>query len=156
MLHEPLEYAKKLFQNREYFGAFTVIHTLIEFWMQNLVELDYLKRHDPIKQLEFLKKTEEERGYRYSKLRNTLVKQGFITSEEAKRIENFGRLRDRIVHRLVKYTFQTYKWYIVRKDEVIQGFEEGLALVHLLSAKSTHRWSMTVGGTIKSQSKKAI
>ncbi len=116
--------------------------------MQDLYELNYSRKYGPHKLWEFLKRT-LEKGYRYDELRRTLLREGLITQQEAKRIENFGTLRDRVVHRLVKYSFQTYKEYVIRKDEVIQGLEEGLTLVDLLSAKSRHRVSMTVGGTLE-------
>jgi len=134
-----VKYASKLFEQREYFGAFARIHALIEFWMQDLYELDYLKKRGPIQLHERLTKL-----YRYGTLVRDLEKSEILTSGEATRLREFGWLRDRIMHRLVKYSYQTYPWHVVKKDEVLRGFEEGLALAELLSAKAGHQFSMTI------------
>jgi len=129
-----VEYAKKLFNEKEYFGAFAVLHALIEFWMQNVYENDYKKRHGSLKFLveyEMLKK-----NYRYWELRDWLKKLKIIDSKEVDRINAFGDLRNRIIHRLVKYCFMPQPQYIVTKKEVDQGFNEGIALVEMLSTKN--------------------
>jgi len=134
-----VEYARKLFEQREYFGAFARIHALIEFWMQDLYELDYLEKCGPIHLHERLTKL-----YRYGTLVRDLEKSGLLTTEQATKVREFGWLRDRIMHRLVKYSYQTYPWHAVKKDEVVRGFEQGLALVELLSGKAGHQFSMTI------------
>jgi len=128
-----IKYAKELFDEKEYFGAFARIHALIEFWMQQLYERHYVKKHGDrsfFEKYEGLKET-----YRYGRLVDCLKKEKIIDAEEANRIKSFGKLRDRIIHRLVKYAYQTQPEYMVNKDEVIQGFNEGVALEKLLSEK---------------------
>jgi len=51
---------------------------------------------------------------------------------EAARLVEFGRLRNRIFHRLIKHSYQqgqTIRW---DGEEVVRGFEEGLDLETLL------------------------
>lgn len=137
---DPPKYAKMLFKRMEYFGAFTVLHALIEFWMQNLYELNTFKKIGPLKAYE---EHIAKARYRYRTLIRDLLRSKLISEGEAKRIEDFGLLRDRIVHRLVKYSYQTYPWHFIGKEEVVQGFERGLTLVDLLSARCNNRTSMT-------------
>lgn len=134
-----VEYAKKLFEENEYFGAFARIHALVEFWMQALYEQKLLEKLGPIQLYERLTKL-----YRYGALVHDLEKDGLLAAEEANKVKQFGSLRDRIMHRLVKYSYQTYPWHVVKKEEVVRGFEQGLALVELLSAKAGHQFSMTI------------
>jgi len=136
---DPLKYAKILFKKMEYFGAFSVLHALIEFWMQNLYELNTFKKIGPLKDYEL---RIAKARYRYRILINDLLKAKLINKGEAKSIDAFFVLRDRIGHHLVKYSYQTFFWHFVGKEEVIQGFDKGLALVNLLSARCNHRTSM--------------
>ena len=137
---DPPKYAKMLFKKMEYFGAFTVLHALIEFWMQNLYELTLIHKIGPLRAYE---EHVAKARYRYRLLVGDLLKAKLIGKGEAKRIEDFGLLRDRIAHRLVKYSYQTYPWHLVGKAEVVHVFEEGLALVDLLSARCNNKTSMT-------------
>ena len=135
MVIDPPKYAKMLFKKMEYFGAFTVLHALIEFWMQNLYELKTFDKFGHWKTLRTYEEHMVKAQYRYRKLIHDLLSAKLINNGEAKRMEDFNLLRDRIIHRLVKYSYQNYIWDVVRKEEIVQGFEKGLALLNLLSAR---------------------
>jgi hypothetical protein len=148
-----IEYSRKLLEQGEYFGAFARIHVLIEIWMQNLYELNFQKSHNPFE----MYKLASERGpndlYRFFRLVNVLGEEKLVSSEEVDRLKSFNHLRNRILHRMLKYSFQTYPWHVVKKDEALRGFEEGIALAKLVREKCGGAWVMSIMVPIKVQSK---
>lgn len=128
-----VEYARKLIAKKEYFGAFARIHALLEFTMQNRYEMDrwILRGHIP-HEIQFRIQHGKPKIYRYRELKNKLLKEKIISQEEANRIGNFGDIRDRIMHRLVKYSYQSRPENMVKKDEALKLFEQGVELVNAL------------------------
>ncbi len=148
-----VEYSRKLLEQGEYFGAFARIHVLIEIWMQNLYELNFSKSHDSFEMHKLVSDKGPNYLYRFVKLVNLLVEEKLVSPEEADRLKSFSNLRNRILHRMLKYSFQTYPWHIVKKDEALRGFEEGVALVKLVREKCGGIWMMTIKVPIRTQSK---
>jgi hypothetical protein len=139
-----IEYARKLFVEKEYFGAFARIHVLIEIWMQDLYELHYAKAHSPFDMYKLVSDQGPNNLYRFVRLVDLLAKERLISPEEANRLKSFSNLRDRILHRMLKYSFQTYPWHVVKKDEVLGGFEEGISLAKSLRDKCGGLWTMAI------------
>lgn len=123
-----LEDAKSAFQRNEWFGAFARVHCMIEFWMQEIYEFDS-KKNQTTEQVEYFNK---HYFYGYWRLTEEIRRLGYITDEEAKRLVEYGRLRNRIFHRLIKHNYSAAHNNAVREEEVAKGFEEGLALESLV------------------------
>ncbi len=123
-----VEDAKKAFQRDEWFGAFARLHCMIEFWMQEIYEFDS-KKGQTVGQPDYLNK---HYFYGYWRLVEDVRKLGIIADDEAARLVEFARLRNRIFHRLIKHSYSTGTSVPVGKEEVTRGFEEGLALESLL------------------------
>lgn len=147
-MDEYLEYARKLVEEKEYFGAFARIHALIEFWMQDLFEQDYQTSHSDDELTKLVSESGPKAQYRFSRLVEALTKRDLLTPDEAKRLKDFNLLRDRILHRLVKYSFQTYPWHVVMRSEAEGEFEEGVKLAKLMEAKCGGQWIMVTADKV--------
>lgn len=134
-----LAYAQKLFKQKDYFGAFASLHSLIESWMQELYERDYANKHTILETDERSKK-----GYRYNQLRRDLLGLHLISDKEATDIADFDTLRDRVVHRAVKDQFRASEQYRVKEAEVIEGFNKGIKVAKLLRARCGGRFTTRV------------
>jgi hypothetical protein len=126
-----VEETKDAFRRGEWFGAFARLHCVIEFWMQEIYEFDCGKDQE-VGQADYLNK---HYFYGYWRLVEDVRKIGIITDEEATRLVEFGILRNRIFHRLIRHSYSTGPNDAVGKDEVARGFEEGLALETLLKER---------------------
>ena len=123
-----VEDAKRAFQRNDWFGAFARVHCMIEFWMQEISELDS-RKSQTTERVEYLNK---HYFYGYWRLTEETRRLGYITDEEARRLVEFGRSRNRIFHRLVKHHYSAAHYEIVHEKEVEKAFEEGLALESLV------------------------
>ncbi len=123
-----VEETKNAFQRNEWFGAFARLHCMIEFWMQEIYEFDS-KKDRTVDQAEYLNK---HYFYGYWRLVEDVRKIGVISDGEAARLVEFGRLRNRIFHRLIKHSYSAGPNNPVGREEVVRGFEEGLDLESLL------------------------
>jgi hypothetical protein len=148
-----VEYARKLLEQGEYFGAFARIHVLVEIWMQNLYEQNFRRSHALSEMHKLVSDTGPKNLYRFARLVDHLVKEKLICPEEADRLRSFSNLRDRILHRMLKYSFQAYPWHIVKKDEALKGFEEGVVLAKLVRDKCGGEWMMIARIPIKAHSR---
>lgn len=127
-----VEYSRRLIGENEFFGAFGRVHSLIEFMMQNRYEMDARLRKGLIpEEQEIEMTTGEPKIYRWRELIEKLREAELINHDEAKRIKNFGCMRDRIMHRLMKYSFQSRQHYRVVKEDAVKLFEEGVQLADL-------------------------
>ena len=135
---DVVDFAKELLKNKEYFGALACLHSLIEAWMEELYERAYAEAHTLSES-----KDRNLKGFRYGKLWNDLLGLRLITSDEAIAIEDFGRLRDRVVHHLVKFQFRPKSEYRIKQTEVIDGFNDGLKIVKLLKEKAGSQFTST-------------
>ena len=120
--------SRNAFQRDEWFGAFARLHCMIEFWMQEICEFDS-KKDRAADQADYLNK---HYFFGYWRLVEDITKLGIITDSEAARLVEFARLRNRIFHRLIKHAYSTGQNNPVRKDEVVRGFDEGLAIETML------------------------
>jgi len=121
-----VEETKKAFERGEWFGAFARLHCIIEFWMQEIYEFD--SKRNQTTPPDYLTK---HYFYGYWRLVEDVRKLGYITDDEARRFVEFGRTRSRIFHRLIKH-YPTGPSHSVQRDEVVKGFEEGLALESMI------------------------
>jgi hypothetical protein len=127
-----LDGAEEAFNNSRYVEAFALLHALIDWWMTDLIQLrDEVKTSSKIYELHF------KREYRFRSSANTLLEKGIIDKKQYGELLQFNKLRDKIIHRLVMYSYQPHARNKVTKDEVIEGFEKGKALAHLLRGKTS-------------------
>jgi len=101
---------------------------MIEFWMQEIYEFDS-KKDRTVDQADFMNK---HYSYGYWRQVEDVRKIGIISDAEAARLVEFGRLRNRIFHRLIKHSYSAGPNNPVGREEVVRGFEEGLDLETLL------------------------
>src|SRR2546421_3503615 len=137
--------AKRAFEQNEWFGAYARIHVMIEFWMQQIYELDYSQKN---KMHELVEKLNKNYFYGYGQLIRDTTRMGYITEGESQRLSEWGKLRNRIFHRLIKYSYQTAHYNVVKKEEVIRGFDEGLALEELVRERVQQIVSKVLGRMI--------
>lgn len=123
-----VEETKKAFRRNEWFGAFAMLHCMIEFWMQEIYEFDS-KKDRIVDQADYMNK---HYFYGYWRLVEDVRRIGIISDAEAARLAEFGRLRNRIFHRLIKHSYSAGPSSPVAREEVARGFEEGLDLETLL------------------------
>ena len=153
ILEHIVEYSRKLINENEFFGAFGRIHSLIEFMMQNRYEIDTRIRKGLIpEELEIERRTGKSKIYRWRELVNRLLNAKLISQENATNIERFGVMRDRIMHRLMKFGFHPHEKYKVKKEEAVKIFEEGIQIVNLLRSSKDpkdYQWTTTTVFPIK-------
>lgn len=135
---DPILYAKELHSQMDYFGAFAVIHSMIEFWMQRLYQ-SYVRYSrgfaESIKLLKAMKEAHPD--WRYQNLVPLLEGESLIGKKEAKEIREFNELRNRILHRLAKYSYDTGYKNFVTKSEADRSIDVGLSLTELLMTKAS-------------------
>ena len=128
---DVLDGAEEAFRDLRYVEAFTLLHAYIDWWMTDLIQLhrcvrDSLKTHE----LHF------KHEYRFKSSAKILLDKKIIDKKQYGRLLQFNTLRDKIIHRLVMYSYQPYARNKATRTEVIDGFEEGKALAHLLRGKT--------------------
>jgi hypothetical protein len=129
---DALEGAEEAFKNKRYVEAFTLLHAYIDWWMMDNIQL----RNDFEFKLRFMSSANYLRTYK------------IINDGQYERLRKFNELRDMIIHRIVRYSYQHYqiKYKIkdkeiierskVRISEVDEGFKEGKDLAQLLKGKT--------------------
>jgi hypothetical protein len=79
--------AKKAFELNEWFGAYARIHVMIEFWMQQIYELDFSQKN---KMQELIDKVNKSYFCGYGQLIRDTTKMGCLTEEESQRLSEWG------------------------------------------------------------------
>jgi hypothetical protein len=126
-----LDGAEEAFRDSRYVEAFALLHALIDWWMIALIQLrEGAKTSSKTYDLHF------KHEYRFKSSAKTLLEKGIIDEKQHGRLLQFNELRDKIIHRLVMYSYQPYARNKVTRNEVIEGFEKGKALAHLLRGKT--------------------
>lgn len=123
--------AEEAFNHSRYVEAFALLHAYIDWWMTALIQLREGAKTSS--------KTYEhlfEREYRFKSSAKTLLKKAIIDEKQHGRLLQFNKLRDKIIHRLVMYSYQPHARNKVTRTEVNEGFEKGKALAHLLRGKT--------------------
>lgn len=128
-----LEGAEEAFRDTRYVEAFTLLCADIDWWMTALIQLHDVAKTFTIEQGQKLFSDSE---YRFKDSVCLLKKYKIIDGKEYGRLLNFGKLRDRIIHRLVIYSYHTHLENKVTKTEAFDGFKEGKALDLLLKGKT--------------------
>jgi hypothetical protein len=130
---DALEGAEEAFRNRRYVEAFALLHAYIDWWMTANIQLRNNFEFKP----------------RFMPSANYLRTHKIINDEQYERLRKFNELRDMIIHRIVRYSYQhmqiTYKIKNkevterskVRIFEVDEGFKEGKDLAQLLKEKTS-------------------
>lgn len=128
--------AEEAFREMRYIEAFALLHAYIDWWMTDNIQLRV--------------KTPFNRKYRFmtsAKLLKNELK--IINEDEYERLRSFDELRNIIIHRLVRYSYQHYPINYknknneviersrITKPEVINAFEEGKKLANLLKGKTS-------------------
>ena len=113
--------------------------------MQQIYELDYSQKN---KMHELVEKLNNNYFYGYRQLIRDTTRMGYITEGESQRLSEWRKLRNRIFHRLIKYSYQTAHYNVVKKEEVIRGFDEGLALEELVRERVQQIVSKVLGRMI--------
>ncbi len=130
---DALEGAEEAFRNKRYVEAFALLHAYIDWWMTANIQLRNNFNFKP----------------RFMQSANYLRNHKIINEEQYERLRKFNELRDMIIHRIVRYSYQHYqiKYKIkdkevierseVRLSEVDKGFKEGKDLAQLLKEKTS-------------------
>jgi hypothetical protein len=128
-----LEGAEEAFRDTRYVEAFALLYADIDWWMTALIQSHEVAKTLTIEQEQKLFSDSE---YRFKNSACLLKKYEIIDGKQYGRLLKFSKLRDRIIHRLVIYSYHTHAENKVTKTEAIDGFEEGKALDHLLKGKT--------------------
>jgi hypothetical protein len=123
--------AEDAFKDSRYVEAFTLLHAYIDWWMTDLIQL-----REGAKTLSKAYWLLFERKYRFRSSAKILLNEAIIDHKQYERLLEFNELRDKIIHRLVMYSYQCHERNKVTITEVIEGFEKGKALAHLLREKT--------------------
>lgn len=67
-------------------------------------------------------------NYTFPVLRKELLGLEIIDSKVGKKLDEWYRLRNRVIHRLLTYGYLNYEWNRVTRTEVNDGFDKGLYL----------------------------
>ena len=128
-----IEYAEKLFDEKEYYGAFSRILSLIQCWMQILYDEHFKLTYDS-----FEKYRRSERKFSYFILISDLAGIKLINEDEKKRLKDFRESWSLLRNRLVRHTYSRNPWYAVDKKELLAAFQNGKDLVDFLARKSNY------------------
>ena len=127
-----LEGANEAYQEGRIIEAFALLHAFIDWEMVNLYEQHHLRKGGTLIELKdnMLKK------YRFGWLRSELLRNKLTDNKENQKLNKWYELRNRIIHRLVAYSYYNYPWNRVTKKEVEQGFYEGKEIAELLRVRT--------------------
>jgi hypothetical protein len=128
---DVLDGAEEAFRDLRYVEAFASLHAYIDWWMTDLIQL-----HGSVRDSSKTHELHFKHEYRFRSSAKILLDKKIIDEKQYGRLLQFNTLRDKIIHRLVMYSYQPYAGNKVTKDEVIEGFEKGKALAHLLRRKT--------------------
>jgi hypothetical protein len=129
-----LDGAEEAYNNTRYVEAFALLHAHIDWWMTDLIQLDGCVR-DSSKTTELLFNTK----YRFGNSLNCLKRKEIIDDKEYRRLQEFNRFRNLIIHRLVTRSYgnrPSVETNRVTINEVEKGFKDGMELARLLMGKT--------------------
>jgi hypothetical protein len=129
-----LEGAQEAFKNKRYVEAFALLHADIDWWMTALIQSHGVAKALTIDQRQKLFSDSE---YRFKNSVHFLEEHKIIDEKERGRLLRFNELRDRVIHRLVTYSYHTHAENRITKLEVTKGFEDGKVLDCLLRSKNS-------------------
>jgi len=133
---DVLEGAEEAFQELRYVEAFSLLQASIDAFMTFVYEhREGTNRGED--------KDSPPEKHNFWTLRNYLHDNDLLSEKEDSKLTNFYELRNRMIHKLVMYAFQSYPRYSISKSEAIKGFERGKEL-YLMLDKKTH----TVGNEV--------
>jgi hypothetical protein len=127
-----LEGAEEAFKETRYVEAFALLHAYIDWWMTDLIQLSGSIR-DSSKTYALLFECE----YRFRSSAKILLTKRIVDGKEYGRLLKFNELRDKIIHRLVIYSYQHHARNKVTGNEIVERFEEGKALALLLRGRTS-------------------
>jgi hypothetical protein len=125
-----LQEASNSYQEGRIIEAFSLLHAYIEWEVENLYEQNHIKDGGKLIEL-----GDEMENYRFKPLLKKLLKNKLIKPHEYGSLSDWYHLRNRIIHRLVAYSYFNYQWNRVTSREVEKGFHEGLELAELLKKR---------------------
>ena len=125
-----LEGANEAYQEGRIIEAFALLHAFIEWEMANLYEQHHLRKGGTL--IELIDKKIMQNKYRFRYLQRELRNNELTDQKEDQRLGKWYELRNRIIHRLVAYSYHNYRWNRVTRKEVEQGFHEGEEIAELL------------------------
>ena len=132
---EVIKGAKDAYQEDRIVEAFALLHAFIEWEMVNLYEQDYLHKGGYLHEL-------EEKGvvqqYKFTWLRAELRKRKLIDQGQDQSLGKWYDLRNRIIHRLVAYSYHNYSRNRITREEVKQGFHVGEEIAEFLRSRLAH------------------
>ena len=146
---KPLQGAEEAFREERVLEAFALISALIDWRMLNLYQMKEMGKGVPTPEIHH-DNWEEVKTFR--QLVSYLVQNKVISGKVPERFREFYVLRNKIVHRLIIYSYQPYAQNRVLREEAIRGFEEGKFLAELLrkiNPESSGRgegWTTVTGG----------
>lgn len=135
---DALKGAEEAFSERRYIEAFALLHALVDWWMIDLYQLN----EDPSSSIGIGQALKgkvsmlEREDYRFKKSMKYLLDKGIVKPKEYERLQAFNKLRDRIIHRLVMYSYQRLEKNRIDEADAKAGFKEGKDLVILLRSKT--------------------
>jgi hypothetical protein len=131
---DALRGAEEAFRQRRYVEAFALLHALVDWWMIDLYQLN--EYPSVASHLERVRNLFEREDYRFKPSLKYLLDKTIISPKEYEGLIAFNKLRDKIIHRLVMYSFQHFEKNRIGQKEVDEGFREGVELVGLLRSQS--------------------
>lgn len=125
---------EEAFKETRYVEAFALLHSEIDWWMANAYQ--FYRMGSGTAEGKLWEKMVDEKTYRFKGSAEFLRDVGIITQDQFERLEQFDRLRNKIVHRLVIHSYRPRKSNTVTEGEVQSGFIEGRRLREILKGKS--------------------
>jgi len=131
---DVLEGANEAYQEGRIVEAFALLHAFIDWEMANLYEQHHLHKGGTL--IELIDEKIMQKKYRFRDLQRELRKNKLTDEKEDQRLDKWYDLRNRIIHRLVAYSYHNYRWNRVTRREVEQGFHEGEEIAELLRVRT--------------------
>jgi hypothetical protein len=131
---DVLEGANEAYQEGRIIEAFALLHAFIEWEMTNLYEQHHLSKGVILIKLKDKKIMQKK--YRFPDLRSELRDNKLIDKKEDQRLGKWYDLRNRVIHRLVAYSYSNDSWNRVTRKEVEQEFQEGEKIAELLRVRT--------------------
>lgn len=129
----PLEGAEQAFAESRYVEAFALLYADIDWWMASLIQSHELAEALTVEESQ---KLFSDSTYRFKDSAYRLEKSKIIDGKQYGRLLKFSELRDKIIHRLVIYSYHAHEENKITKTEAVAGFEEGKALDIMLRNKT--------------------
>lgn len=131
-----LNCAREALNETRYVEAFALLHALIEWWMTDLVQLDWETKKEKTEKL--------PNKHRFMESLRRLRLNEIINENERERLLKFYDIRNLIIHRLVTRSYRNKpetnrdgpETNRVTKDEVLEEFKEGEELLQVLKGKT--------------------